>query len=493
MEKVPNTASRRDFVKTSLSGLAAITILPSKVIAGLGYPAPTDKLNVAVIGVGGVGFRNLTNLKSENIVALCDVDGDYGEKAFRRWSGAKSYKDFRVMFDTQNDIDAVVIATPDHTHSVAAMLAIEAQKHVFVQAPMAHAVFELHRMLQSAKSYNVVTQVGNQVASADEVRDICEIIWSGAIGEIRDVHVWTNQPQWPQGLNYPDKKERIPKNLDWDLFLGPAEELPYHSAFTPFGWRAWWNFGNGALGSTGPHMLEPIFRALKLSSPENVDCSSSYVSLESAPLAEKITFYFGRRDHLPKLAMPELKLTWYDGGLKPERPAGIPANIRLGSEDGGIVFIGSEGMLICEPYGVNYKVIKNGHLADVQVEKIVRRITDSLDNGHEMDWVRACKESAENRLQASADFDSQAALSETLLVGSMAVRLQSLQKNLIWNSNDMRFTNIGENEEFVIQKSGDFYIENGIPKINQETVSYNARHFVEKTVRPIYRSGWNQI
>ena len=493
MSENPNAQSRREFLKTSVAGLTALTIVPSTVVSGLGHPAPVDKLNIAAIGIGGVGFRNLSNLKSENIVALCDVDWDYGQKTFRRWSNAKKYSDFRVMLDNQKDIDAVVIATPDHTHSVAAMAAMQLQKHVYVQAPMAHSIFEMRRMHETARVFNVVSQVGNQSASGGEVREICELIWVGAIGEIREVHAWTSQPQWKQGIYYPEKKMKEPKDFDWNLFLGPAPEIPYNSVYTPFGWRAWWNFGNGALGSMGPHLLEPVFKALKLNAPVEVEGSSTTINMESAPVAEKITFTFNRRDNMPRLAMPKVKLTWYDGGLQPERPDSLPGNIPLGNSDGGVLFIGSDGFMVCEPQGQNYKVIKGGEVVEPKAEKVMHRIANPFEGGHEMDWVRSCKESVENRLQPAADFESQTAMTETILVGALAIRLQGLRKILQWDSSQMRFVNISPYEEFVITKPGKFFIENGIPKFDVETTSFNAAHFVDQTVRPIYREGWKQI
>lgn len=493
MAENQSSTTRRDFIRTSMAGITALTILPSSVIGGLGHRAPSDKLNIAIIGAGGVGFRTLSNLEDENIVALCDVDWDYAKKAGRRWSNAQKYSDYRVMLQQEKGIDAVVVATPDHTHSVASMAAMQLQKHVYVQAPMAHSIFEVRRMNESARVFNVVSQVGNQSASSDEVREICEIIWSGAIGEIREVHAWTTQPRWQQGMLYPDKKMPVPRDLNWDLFIGPATEIPYNSTYTPFGWRAWWNFGNGALGSMGPHILEPVFRALKLNAPFEVEASSTQVNLQSAPLAEKITFGFNRRDNLPKLALPPVTLHWYDGGLMPELPNELPYNISIGNEDGGAIFIGAEGMLICGAEGKNYTVFKRGETVTINADRKLHRIANPYQGGHEKDWVRACKESTENRLAAAANFESQTALTETLLVGTIAVRMQSLRKILNWDSSQMRFLNINDEEEFAITKQGAMYVENGIPKFDSNIARYNASRFVDQTVRPIYRSGWQQI
>jgi len=259
--------SRREFIKKSVVGLAAMSVLPSNVLSGMKNTSPGNKLNIAAIGIGGVGFQNLNNLKDENIVALCDVDWDYGQKAFRRWSSATRYKDYRVMLEKEKNIDAVLIAAPDHIHASAALAAMQLQKHVYVQAPLSHSVAEIRRMVEMGKAYNLATQVGNQLASSDFTRDISEIIWSGAIGEIREVRAWTTQPKWKQGVFNLEKRMFAPSGLDWNLFLGRAAEMSYHPRLTPFGWRAWWNFGNGTLGCMGSQILEPAFRALKLKAP----------------------------------------------------------------------------------------------------------------------------------------------------------------------------------------------------------------------------------
>jgi hypothetical protein len=493
MEEKPMPSTRRDFLKTSFAGVSALTILPSSVIAGLGKPLPSDKLNIAAVGVGGIGFRNLTNLERENIVALCDVDWDYGQKAFRRWSTAARYRDFRVMLENEKNIDAVLVATPDHTHSVVAMAAMQLQKHVFVQAPMAHSVFEVRRMVETARVFDLVTQVGNQAASSDETREIAEILWEGTIGEVTEVHAWTSKPNWKQGGYYPEGRSRIPKELDWDLFLGPSSEIPYNPAYTPYTWRGWWNFSNGTAGTIGPHLLEPVFRALKLQSPIEVEASSTPVNLQSAPQAQKLVFSFDRRDNMPRLAMPPVKLFWYDGGLKPDLPDQVAILGKVGNDEGGIIFIGSNGILVCSSEGKDYSVIVKGNLLNVNAPRQLHRIANPYTGGHENDWVRSCKESGNNRLLPAASFATQAALTETLLVGSLAVRMQSLGKKLLWDSPQMRFTNINNYEEFSITRQGEPYIQNGLPRFDVDVSKHNASHFVDQTVRPLYRQGWQQI
>jgi len=486
------TNSRRNFIKTTATSIAALTVLPSHVIAGLGHPSPSGSLNIAAIGVGGVGFRNLNNLRNENIVALCDVDWDYGQKAFRRWANAKKYTDFRKMLETEKSIDAVVIATPDHTHAIAAITAMQLGKHVYVQSPMARSVFEIRRLVETSKIYDIVSQVGNQIASSDMSRSIAEVFWAGIIGEVRDVYAWTSEPEWKQGELLSDKKMKIPQTLDWDLFVGPSAFQPYHEAYTPYGWRAWWNFGSGVPGSVAPHILEPVFRALKLKPVSAVEASSTFTDLDIAPKAEKIRFEFNRRDNLPKVSMPPVTIHWYDGGLMPDLPGELPSEITIGSFSSGLIFHGSEGMIIADPIQENYFVVKDGVVIQPETTKIIHRIENS-SLGHEADWVRACKEPSGNRLQCSANFESQQALSETIQVGNMAVRMQSLKRKLQWDSTQLTFSNIDIFEEFENISPSDFTVKNGLAEFTKTAKKQNAARFVDQAVRPIYREGWKQI
>lgn len=493
MNDETKTFSRRDFVKLSTTAFAGLTIVPAGVVSGLGHRAPSDKLNIAVVGIGGVGFRNLNHLKQESIVALCDVDSAYGEKSYRRWGDARRYKDYRVMLDQERNLDAVVVATPDHTHSVIAMAAMQLQKHVYVQAPMAHSVFEARRMVETARVFNVVSQVGNQIASGEGTRLISELIWSGFIGEVREVHAWTSQPHWIQGEPIKEYRLRMPRELDWDLFIGPASPVDYHPVYTPYTWRGWWNFGNGTLGSMGPHLLEPVFRALKLNAPVSVQASSSEFSLEYAPKTSKIVFGFSRRDNLPKVALPAVKLYWYDGGLRPEYPEGLPDSAFQSSQEDGVIIKGSEGLITCTAQGEGVTVYKDGRAIEPVVERLLHRIADPFTGGHEADFVRACKESGTNRLLPSADFESQLPLNETILVGNLALRLQSLNRKLLWDSARMKFSNLFDSDQINLVQTGEMINDNGLLRPNLKTVSVEALPFVEQTIRPVYRAGWPQI
>ncbi len=264
-----NHVSRRKFVATSAAAAAGMTILPSGIISARGRTAPSDKLNIAGIGIGGMGHRNIDKLNSQNIVALCDVDWNYSEGAFKDYPDAKKYKDYRKMFDEMADsIDAVVIATPDHTHAITTMAAMQLGKHVYVQKPLTHSVYESRLLRLTAEKYGVATQMGNQGNSSDDLRVICEWLWDGAIGEVERVHAWTNRPIWPQGLERPVEKMKVPKTLDWDLFIGPAPMRPYHEAYTPWNWRGWWVTPSRPAGCFWITVLNPSTRPPPGTSPD---------------------------------------------------------------------------------------------------------------------------------------------------------------------------------------------------------------------------------
>lgn len=486
--------SRRKFLGTTATGLAAVTIVPSHVVAGLGHTPPSDKLNIAAIGVGGIGYTNLRNVENENIVAICDVDWDYAANAFKRWHRATPYKDYRVMFDQQKNIDAVIIATPDHNHALPAVLAMRQGIHTFVQKPLGHSIYESRVMAETATRYKVATQMGNQGNSADGIRDICEWIWAGKIGEITHVDAWTNRPIWSQALNKPLRGKHIPKTLDWDLFIGPAEWTDYHPAYHPWNWRGWWNFGTGALGDMGCHILDPAFKALMLKYPKAVEASSSPFNIHSAPNSEFVRFEFDRRDNLPKVAMPEVSIHWYDGGFMPPRPAELKDGEMMGDENGGCIFHGTRGKIMCGAYGVNPTLLPTEEMQHFQAPpKSIRRISNAINGGHEQDWIRACKESKDMRVEASSNFEYAAPLSEMILLGVLAVRLQSLNRKLLWDGPNMRFTNVSASDVVEILKSNEFEANNGKSIRNNDAVKLPAQQTADEWIRPTYRSGWEQI
>ncbi len=487
--------SRRNFIGTSAAAFAGITILPSTVIAGLGHKPPGDKLNIAGIGVGGMGHTNLRHMETEDIVALCDVDWNYaGRNSFARWPVAKQYKDYREMFDKQKDIDAVMIATPDHSHALAAVMAMRLGYHVYVQKPLTHSVYESRVLRDTARTYGVATQMGNQGNSDEGIRQICEWIWAGTIGEITHVDAWTNRPIWPQGLERPRKEQRVPKTLDWDLFIGPAKWRPYNEIYHPWNWRGWWDFGTGALGDMACHILDPVFKALMLEYPTAVQGSSTTVNTESAPNAEFVRYEFPRRDNLPKVAMPPVTVNWYDGGLMPPRPDELMAGEQMGDDSGGCIFYGTNGKIMCGTYAKNPTLLPTSEMAHFnQPPKSIRRISNAMDGGHEQDWIRACKEDKGGRLEASSNFEYAAPLNEMVVMGVLAVRLQSLRRKLLWDGPNMRFKNIGPNDELSIISKDHFEIVNGDPRFQKDFARLPAFETAEEWIRHTYRQGWEQV
>ena len=288
--------TRRNFVKQSLAAGAGFYIVPSTVVGGLGHRAPSDKMNIVGVGVGGKGRNNLGAMNTENIIGLCDIDWNYSAPCFNDFPKAKRYFDWRRMFDELgSSIDGVVVATADHTHAQIAATAMTLNKHVYCQKPLTHSVYESRLLTKLAAKYPVATQMGNQGNSGDGVRQVCEWIWNGEIGEVTEAHAWTDRPIWPQGLERPKTAMALPKDFDWDLFIGPAPMRPYNAIYTPWNWRGWWDFGTGAFGDMACHILDPIHRALQLGYPDAISGSSTTSNTESAPQAEKVRFDFPAR------------------------------------------------------------------------------------------------------------------------------------------------------------------------------------------------------
>jgi len=437
---------RRNFIKNVSASSLAFTVVPSFAVSGLGHTAPSDKLNIAGIGVGtgGKGKVNLRNMPGQNIVALCDVDYAYADPVFKSYPKAKKYKDYRKMLEKQKDIDAVVIATPDHTHAVIAATVMELGINTYLQKPLTHSIYESRYLTKLAKKTGVVTQMGNEGHSNDEVYEVAEVVQSGCLGTIREAHVWTNRPIWRQGMPKPLKEVAVPKTLDWDLFIGPAKMRSYNPEYHPWIWRGWWDFGTGALGDMGCHLLDVPNYALKLGQPIAFQASSSLVNTESAPVAAKVNYKFPARKNLPYCALPELELTWYDGGFMPARPYDLPNDAPM-NPGGGFMLIGSEGTLIARSYGGDWKTYKNGKEFTPQTKVDLGRIADHPLGGgrHEMHFVECCK----NGGTPASSFEYSGPFNEMVVMGNLAVRLQSLGKTLMWDSESMKVTNIGAEEE----------------------------------------------
>ena len=440
-KKTLNTISRRGFINTSAAAIAGFTIVPRHAVAGLGHASPGDKLNVACVGIGGMGRVNIENVaKTENIVALCDVDWRGSTlKVFGQYPGATQYKDYRVMLDKQKDIDAVIVATSDHTHAVISMEAMRRSKHVFTQKPLTHTVFEARTLAKAAREFKVATQMGNQGQAGDGPRRLREMIWDGVIGHVREVHVWTDRPNnglfktyWPQGVGRPADTPPVPAELDWDLFIGPAPMRPYHPSYHPFNWRGWWDFGTGALGDIGCHSLDPVFRVLKLKYPVSVQAVSTLVNGETYPSGSIVKYEFSARED-----MPPVSLTWYDGGLRPMVISEIDPGMKMGA--GGTLYIGDKGKILNDV--ILPASLRNSYQAPVPY------IPSSP--GHEEEWILACKGGA----PAGSDFEWAGPLTETVLLGNIALRNEmkdSLGGEVMrWDPDKFCFTGMPGADQFL--------------------------------------------
>ncbi|MDH6533554.1 gfo/Idh/MocA family oxidoreductase [Parabacteroides sp. 52] len=481
--------SRRSFLQRGATAAAALTIVPSSILGkSHGYTAPTDKLNIAGVGIGSRGAAVLRGLETENMVAMCDVDWKYAKPVFEKYAQAKKYWDFRKMYDEMgSSIDAVMVATADHTHAIISAQAMTMGKHVYCEKPLTHSVYESRLLTNLAAKHKVATQMGNQGASNEGVNLMCEWIWAGEIGEVTKVEAFTDRPIWPQGLMTPEKADRVPSTLNWDLFTGPAELKPYNAIYHPWNWRGWWAYGTGALGDMACHILHPVFKSLKLGYPTKVQGSSTLLLRDCAPQAQHVKLTFPARDNMPKVALPEVEVHWYDGGLKPDRPAGFPQGKNMNVQGGGVIFHGTKDTLICGCYGAEPWLLSGRVPATAKTE---RRVTGN--NPHQQDWVRACKENAANRIQTKSDFSEAGPFNEMVVMGVLAVRLQELNKELHWDGPNMKFTNIGDNEELRIVIKDGFKIKEGHPTFDKDmTDPINAKKFAEELIKHNYRAGWN--
>jgi hypothetical protein len=481
--------SRRRFLGTTAAVTAGFTIVPSHVVSGLGHVAPSDKLNIAGVGVGGMGRTNLRHMNSQNIVALCDVDWKYSQKTFDDYPKAKKFWDWRKMYDEMGkEIDAVMVATADHTHALVAAHAMTMGKHVYVQKPLTHSVYESRLLTKLAEKYKVATQMGNQGSSGEGVNLTTEWIMNGEIGEVKKVEAFTDRPIWPQGLNVPTEKQKVPDTLNWDLFTGPAVMNDYNAIYTPWNWRGWWDYGTGALGDMACHILHPVFVGLQLQYPIKVQGSSTLLLTKCAPTAQMVQLVYPERKPAPNVKFPEVEVTWYDGGLQPMKPDWWPEGKSMNDSGGGVLFHGSKDTLVCGCYGVNPWLL-SGRVPDAP--KFRRRIENPMRGGHEMDWVRACKESPENRVETASPFSEAGPFNEMVVMGVCAVRLQGLNKELLWDGENMEFTNISDSEELRMVLSDDFEIIDGDPQFRTKwTDPFNARQFAKELVKHNYRGDW---
>jgi predicted dehydrogenase len=436
MTEKKKNISRREFMGGAAAAMA-FTIIPSHVLA----QPPSEKLNVAAIGAGGMGAGNTRAAASAgaNIVALCDVDWAKADESFKRFPNAKKYKDFRKMLDNEKSIEAVIVATPDHFHTVASMAAMRRGKHVYCQKPLTRLVSEARALTEAARKYKVVSQMGNQGHSGNGVRDICEWIWAGVIGEVEEVHAWTNRPIWPQGIDRPKEVHEIPETLDWDLWIGPAPMRPYNRCYAPFAWRGWWDFGGGALADMACHVLDPVFWALKLKYPTSVEASCTPVNTETYPLASIVHYEFPARE-----GMPAVKVHWYDGGMKPERPEVLEIGRPINQASSNVLFMGSKGVLRCGEYGDNPQLLPYERMREFSKNKPPQTLT-RITTSHEGNWIEACKTGG----KATSNFDYSGPLTEMVTMGNLAIRPENVGKKLLWDGENMRVTNDEGANDFV--------------------------------------------
>ena len=430
--------SRRMFIRAA-GAVSAAAVVPRHVLGGPGNTPPSEKLNIACIGVGGKGFDNVRNVMSENIVALCDVDTQRGAEAFKMFPKARQYRDYRVLFDKEEkNIDAVVVSTPDHHHIPCSVMAMRLGKHVYCEKPLGQNIGEIRLATRVAAETGVATQMGNTAHSSHNYRGVAKMIQDGVIGEIREVHCWCDNEWEPpprvaavgdrlRGRDRPKARPPVPAHLDWDLWLGPAPYRPYHPCYHPRQWRSWWGFGNGRLGDMGCHLLDLSFTALELRHPLTVEASGPLAHPESAPRALVSKWTFPARGE-----RPPVELTWYDGNKRPELLKEV-APPRSGYP-WYVLFVGAEGMLIAG--------MDTFRLYPEEKFVGVRRPRVSRIGSHFDDWFEACKMGR----PTGTRFDYAGPLAETVLLGVVAHRAG---QKIEWDARRMRVTNVPEANRFV--------------------------------------------
>jgi predicted dehydrogenase len=493
--------SRRKFIGQTAAAALGFTIVPRRVLGGVGYVPPSDKVNIAFVGVGAQGLRVMLHfLREPDVqgVAVCDcnksganypqwdthefcksvrrllgvdsgwdwlspdqpldlthalhvtsgvagrepcqkiVDGYYGtQKRSGEYHGCAAYGDFRELLEKQKDLDAVVVCTSDNLHAAVSAAAMKKHKHVFCQKPLTHTIYEARRLAEIARETGVATQiaVGNQASEA--TRLLCEWIWDGAIGPVREVKNWSSRPYWAQGVDRPKEVEAVPEGLDWNLWLGPAADRPYNHVYLPFSWRGWVDFGCGALGDMGSYSFDTIFRVLKLEAPVSVEASSTERYPETYPQASIVRYSFAARGD-----MPPVKFTWYDGGLKPERPEELEEGRPLkgeGEEDEGLLFVGDRGKILCSFSGGNPKLIPETKMSSYkQPPKTLPR-----SPGNEREWLDACKGGKE---KPGANFEFTGKVTETLLLGNVATQVG---EKLSWDRSNLKVVNSESAQKYV--------------------------------------------
>jgi predicted dehydrogenase len=463
--------SRRTFIKNTGIAAAGFMILPRHVLGGKGFIAPSDRLTIASIGVGGKGESDIANFFKSgkaDIAFLCDVDERRAATSRKNFPKAKFYKDWREMLDKESKhFDAVSVSTPDHTHAVATLAAMQLGKHVYVQKPLTHDVFEARAITEAAKRYKVVTQMGNQGASGDGVRQLMEWYNAGVIGDVHTVYCWTDRPVWPQGIPWPANPAPVPKELDWNLWLGTAPYKDYIEKLVPFNWRGWWDYGTGALGDMGCHIVEPAFRVLDLGYIDSVQASvgSVYVDEfkrgyfpESCPPSSHVTIKFPKT----KKTKGPVEVHWMDGGIQPERPAELGANETFGDGGNGVLFIGTKGKMMCSTYAENPRLLPTKRTDEVKVKQTYARVPNGAI-GHYAQWVEGAI-AGYGKTELSSPFEIAGPLTEALLMANLAIRGNDIRVprstgngfnypgryiELLWDNKNMKVSNFDAVNQFV--------------------------------------------
>ncbi len=478
-----SSSSRRDFIKSSAIVATGVMIVPRHVLGGPGFIAPSDKLVIAGVGVGGKGESDIYNFSKSgkaDIAYLCDVDDRRAATTVSRFPKAKYYKDWRELFDKESkNFDAVSVSTPDHNHAIIALNAMQHGKHVYVQKPLTHDIYEARTLTKAAKDYKVVTQMGNQGASGDGVRKMHEWYDAGLIGKAHTVYCWTDRPVWPQGIPWPPKAESVPAELDWNLWLGTAPYKDYINGLVPFNWRGWWDYGTGALGDMGCHLVEAPHTILGLGYPKDVQCSvgSVYVDEfkrgyfpESCPPSSHVTMTFPGNETTDG----DVTLHWMDGGIQPTRPEELGPNETFGDGGNGVLIIGTEGKMMCSTYGANPRLLPTSRTEEVNVPVKYDRVPGGAD-GHYAQWVEGAIAGYGNK-KLSSPFDVAGPLTEALLIANLSIRSVDIRNETKNSKGDIGYTYPGRNVEMIWD-----------PQAMRVTNLEEANRYVKRD----YREGWS--
>lgn len=426
--------TRRGFLKTA-SVASAVLAFPSL----LRSQSPNNKLNLALVGVGNRGWSAVQGLKSENYACFCDVDDELAAKTYDEFPSVPRFRDYRKMFDRLgSQIDGVVVSTPDHMHFPIAMAALTLGKHVFVEKPLTHTIAEARKLDQLAREKKVATQMGNQGHAFEGMRLLKEWYDAGTIGEVRELHSWTDKPVWPQGVGMPDHsrlKPVVPATLDWDLWLGVAPWREYDPAYVPGNWRGYWEFGSGAIGDMGCHIMDGAYWALGLTQPTRVEAVGTRQTEVSPPPTSMVNYHFPARG-----TQPALKWSWYDGGLTPLRPADFEIG-RQFPEEGGTFIVGSKATVLANHTYSSVRIIPEVKMRE-SVGSLPTKTLPRVEGGHYAEWVRACK----GGTPAGSNFEYSARLTETVLLGNLAIRTR---RAIEWDASTMQVTNLPEANQYL--------------------------------------------